>query len=318
MNSRIMGVGGYLPEKIVTNDDLSKTIDTSHEWIFSRTGIAERHIAAANQYASDLGYMAALDALKKASISPDEIDMIVVATSSPDRIFPSTAVKIQTMLGAKNCPSFDVQAACSGFIYALSLADQFIKSGQGKTALVIGAEVLSRITDWGDRSNCILFGDGAGAVVLKADNDSNKGIIGTELFSDGSHYDLLYLSKHVTGSEPAGFITMQGQGVMRVAVKCITKAVEAVFEKHNIDVNDIDWMVPHQANIRIMDAVAKKIKFPEEKIYKTIQYHANTSAASVPLALNAGIEDGSIKENDLLLFFAMGGGFTWGASVTRL
>ena len=319
VKSKIIATGGYLPDRIITNEELSQNLETSHEWIYARTGICKRHIASQDQHVSDLAFKAVQEALSKTTIDPLDIDLIIVATSTPDRLFPSVATKIQACLKNKKAIAFDLQAACSGFLYALSVADQFIQTGKATTALVIGAEILSRVVDWQDRSTAVLFGDGAGAVLLHPRSGlPQEGCIGIDLYADGEYQDLLFVDNYISGDVPAGYIRMKGKDVMRVAVKNVTSAIKTLLEKHALSVKEIDWMIPHQANIRIMESVAQKINFPLDKIFKTVDQHANTSAASIPLALNTALNHGKISKGDLVLFFAMGAGFTWGAGLVRL
>ena len=319
--SRIAGTGSYLPEKVVTNDDLAKVVDTSDEWIHSRTGIRERRVAAEGQTTSDLGYQAALKAIEAAGIAADEIDLIVVGTTTPDYVFPSTACLIQARLGASGCAAMDVNAACSGFVYALSVADKFIRSGEVKTALVVGAETLSRIVDWTERTTCVLFGDGAGAVVLKA--DAETGILSTHLHADGSKKDLLRcpvgVSAGFSENEPnAGVrIQMAGNDVFKHAVKALDSVVDETLEANGLDKHDLDWLIPHQANLRIIEATAKRLDMPMDRVIVTVDRHGNTSAGSVPLALDEAVRSGRVQRGQLLLLEAFGGGFTWGSALLR-
>ncbi len=319
--SRIIGTGGYLPEKILTNHDLEKMVDTSDEWIRERTGIRQRHIAADDQTTSDLAEAAARAALESADVGVDEIDLIVVATTTPDKIFPSTACLLQQRLGNHGAPAFDVQAVCSGFIYALSVADRFIRSGGAATALVVGAETLSRITDWSDRNTCVLFGDGAGAVVLRADNE--PGVINTHIHADGQYETLLHVpsgvsKKPVTDSVSERSMHMRGSEVFKVAVNTLSQVATETLRINDVSPEELDWLVPHQANRRIIDATARKLKLPPEQVVVTVDRHANTSAASVPLALNEAVRDGRIKPGHLILMEAFGGGFTWGSALVRM
>jgi 3-oxoacyl-[acyl-carrier-protein] synthase III len=316
-NSQIISSGSYLPQKIVTNFDLEKTIDTANEWIVERTGINQRHIAAENELTSDIGFFAAKKALEKAGLKPEDVDLIVLATTTPDLTFPSTATIIQAKLGAKNAFAFDVQAVCSGFVYALNIADNFIKVGQAKNALVIGADILSRIVDWSDRNTCVLFGDGAGAVVLQAVESKDVGIIAANLYSDGTLSSILNTSGGVSSSQTSGFIQMQGKEVFKHAVDKMAKSVVDVLAKVGLQTSDIDWLIPHQANSRILASVAKKLNVAEEKVVMTVASHANTSAASIPLALDSVLQKGQIKKGDIVVFEALGGGLTWGAVVVR-
>jgi 3-oxoacyl-[acyl-carrier-protein] synthase-3 len=305
--SKIIGTGSYLPAKTVTNYDLEKIVDTSHDWIVSRSGIQERHFAADDQKSSDLAYEASIMAIEAAGISPSDIDLIVVATTSPDMPFPSTACILQHKLGIKNgSPAFDMQAVCGGFIYALNTADLYIRGGQAKTALVVGAEVISRMLDWNDRTTCVLFGDGAGAVVLKASD--KLGIIASKLHSDGSYHQLLK-------ADPK--ISMEGQAVFKFAVNSLSGVVEELLEQENMTGSDIDWMVPHQANIRIIEATAKKLGMTLDNVVITVANHGNTSAASIPLALDTAVRDGRIKPGQTVIMEAIGGGFTWGATLIK-
>ena len=313
--SKIIGVGSYLPKGVLTNKDLEKSLDTTDEWITSRTGIKERRIVSADEQTSDLAFMAARDAINSANINAEEIDLIIVATTTPDKIFPSTACKVQTKLGIKNCPSFDIQAVCSGFIYALSVADKFIKTNSAKNILVIGADSMSKITDYNDRSNAILWGDGAGAVVLSASNQ--QGILSTHIHSDGQYEELLHVPKRTVGNKIQQTIEMQGSQVFKIAVNTLDKIVDEALIENQLKKEDIDWIVPHQANIRILEATAKKLEMNMDKVIVTIDQHGNTSAASIPLALDEGIKSGKIKPGHLLLMEAFGGGFTWGSALIR-
>ena len=319
--ARIAGTGSYLPEKVLTNDDLAKMVDTSDEWIAARTGIRERHVAAEGQTTSDLGYQAALRALEAAGVAAADIDLIVVGTTTPDLIFPSTACLIQHKLGVAGCPAFDVNAACSGFIYGLTIADKFIRSGAAKTALVIGAETLTRMLDWNDRGTCVLFGDGAGAVVLKADTDT--GILSTHMHADGGKKELLWNPVGVSvGFKPeeknAGVrVLMTGNEVFKHAVKALDSVVEEALEANGMDRHEIDWLVPHQANLRIIEATAKRLDMPMERVIVTVDRHGNTSSGSVPLALDEAVRAGKIQRGQLVLLEAFGGGFTWGSALLR-
>ena len=321
IRSVILGCGSYVPERIMTNADLAKLVDTSDEWITERTGIKERHIAAAGETTSDLALGAARAALENAGVKPDEIDLIVLATATPDLTFPSTATTVQAKLGLTTGAAFDLQAVCSGFVYALATADNFIKAGQCKTALVIGAETFSRILDWQDRTTCVLFGDGAGAVVLRAEEgpgtNGDRGILATRLFSDGRYRDLLYVDGGPSSSGTVGHLRMEGKEVFKHAVTNIASAIEAAVDAAGLKVSDVDWFVPHQANRRILQATAKRLRIPDERVVTTIEKHGNTSAASVPLALDEAVRDGRIRRGQLVLFEAMGGGFTWGAALAR-
>lgn len=319
--SIVKSVGGYLPEKIVTNDDLSKKVETTDEWIRERTGISSRHIAAEGECTSDLGLKAARQALERAGMDATEIDLIILATSTPDQTFPATAVTIQAELGITEGAAFDVQAVCSGFIFALTTADQYIRSGQAKNVLVIGAETFSRILDWEDRTTCVLFGDGAGAVVLQAEpvngEQKQRGIMTSCLRSDGRYRDKLYVDGGPSSTQTTGKLRMNGREVFRHAVTNISDVIEQTLDKANLTISDIDWFVPHQANERILIGTAKKIGLPFEKVIMTVERHGNTSAASIPLALNEAFESGKVKEGDMVLLEAMGGGFTWGAVLLR-
>jgi 3-oxoacyl-[acyl-carrier-protein] synthase-3 len=318
--SRIAGTGGYLPERVMTNAELEKMVDTSDEWIIDRTGIKKRHIAAADETTCDLAEKAATQAIAAAGVANEDIDLIIVATTTPDQIFPSTACLLQQRLDIHGCPAFDVQAVCTGFIYALSIADKFIRTGAANTALVVGAETLSRIIDWTDRNTCVLFGDGAGAVVLKADNA--PGIMSTHLHADGQYQSLLQVQAGVSknfGKEINGhaYIEMQGNEVFKVAVNTLGRIVDETLTVNRMDRTQIDWLVPHQANHRIIAATAKKLKLPMDHVVVTVSEHGNTSAASVPLALNVAIRDGRINRDEILLLEAFGGGFTWGSALVR-
>jgi 3-oxoacyl-[acyl-carrier-protein] synthase-3 len=318
--SRIIGTGGYLPEKILTNQDLEKMVETSDEWIRERTGIEQRHIAAEGQTTCDLAQMATLRALQMAGISADQIDLIIVATTTPDKIFPSTACLLQQRLAIHGCPAFDVQAVCSGFIYALSVADQFIKTGMSKCALVVGAETLSRITNWQDRNTCVLFGDGAGAVLLQA--SEMPGILSTHIHADGEFEELLHVpsgpSKLPKSDDIAErTMAMKGNEVFKVAVNTLSRIATETLEANQMQKEDIDWLVPHQANLRIIMATAKKLKLAEHQTVVTVHKHANTSSASVPLALDEAIRDGRIQRGHTLLLEAFGGGFTWGSALIK-
>jgi 3-oxoacyl-[acyl-carrier-protein] synthase-3 len=317
MFSRIIGTGSYLPEKVVTNDDLARTVDTSDEWIRTRTGIRSRHVAAEGQLASDLALPAAQRALQSAGVDAGDIDLIIVATTTPDIIFPSTACILQSKLGVAGCPAFDVQAVCSGFVYALTIADLFIHSGQAKHVLVVGTEVYSRILDWSDRGTCVLFGDGAGAVIVAA--SEKPGILATKLHADGSHKEMLCVPGSVNGGKVWGspFVHMDGGSVFKFAVRIFEEGANEVLEAAGLTVSDLDWFIPHQANIRIMEATAKKLGLPKEKLIATVHHHGNTSAASIPLALDEAVGDGRIHPGQTLLLEAVGGGFTWGAVLLR-
>jgi 3-oxoacyl-[acyl-carrier-protein] synthase-3 len=318
MHSRIIGTGSYLPERVLTNFDLEKMVETSDEWIRTRTGIERRHLAADDQATSDLAYHAALAAIQAAGLAPEDIDLIVVGTTTPDLVFPNVACLLQEKLGIRGGPAFSVEAACSGFLYGLATADQFIRGGQVRRALVVGAETMSRIVDWTDRETCVLFGDGAGAVVLEASEE--PGVMYTRLGADGRYRDLLYASAGVSTRRapcevPA--LKMRGHEVFKVAVKTLESMVDEVLEANHLEKGQIDWLIPHQANIRIIKATAKRLQLPVERVVLTVQEHGNTSAASVPLALDVAVRDGRVQRGDLLLLEAFGGGFTWGASLIR-
>jgi 3-oxoacyl-[acyl-carrier-protein] synthase-3 len=315
--SRIIGTGSHLPARVLTNAELEKQIETTSEWILERTGIRERHIAAEGELTSDLAQQAAEKALEAAGIDAGEIELIIVATTTADRIFPSTACVLQAKLGITNsCPAFDVQAVCSGFVYAVSVADQFIRSGQVKTALVVGAETLSRITDWSDRGNCMLWGDGAGAVVLRA--SEQPGILATHLHADGRYQDLLFVDGGVSlKKEGDYYMRMSGNAVFKMAVNTLDAIVDETLEANGLQKTDIDWLVPHQANIRIIQATAKKLGMGLERVVVTVDRHGNTSAASIPLALDTAVREGKIKAGELVLMEAFGGGFTWGSVLVR-
>jgi 3-oxoacyl-[acyl-carrier-protein] synthase III len=317
MFSRIIGTGSYLPEKVVTNDDLARTVDTSDEWIRTRTGIRSRHVAAEGQLASDLALPAAQRALQSAGMGAADIDLIIVATTTPDIIFPSTACILQAKLGVAGCPAFDVQAVCSGFVYALTIADLFIRSGQAKHVLVVGTEVYSRILDWSDRGTCVLFGDGAGAVIVAA--SEKPGILAAKLHADGSLKDMLCVPGSVNAGKVWGspFVHMDGGSVFKFAVRVFEEGANEVLEAAGLKVSDLDWFIPHQANIRIMEATAKKLGLPKEKLIATVHHHGNTSAASIPLALDEAVGDGRIRPGQTLLLEGVGGGFTWGAVLLR-
>lgn len=317
MYSRIQGTGGYLPERVLTNADLEKMVDTSDQWIVERTGIRERHLAAEHETTSDLAVAAARQAIAAAHIDVAEIDLIIVATTTPDLVFPSTACLVQNKLGMSNgCAAFDVQAVCSGFVYALSVADNFIRAGQARHALVIGAETLSRITDWNDRGNCILWGDGAGAVILAA--SAAPGIISTHLHADGRYRDLLHVNGGVSaGSDGKPTMQMHGNAVFKMAVNTLDAIVDETLAANGLQKSDINWLVPHQANIRIIQATAKKLGMSMENVVVTVDRHGNTSAASIPLALDAAVRDGRIQAGELILMEAFGGGFTWGSVLIK-
>ncbi len=319
--SVILGCGSYLPSRVVSNDDLAKMIDTSDAWIVERTGIKRRHIASEGETTSDLALEAAKRALKHADVSATDLDLVIVATTTPDETFPATATRIQARLGMTRGAAFDVQAVCTGFIYGLSVADSFIRTGQAKTVLVIGAETMSRILDWNDRGTCVLFGDGAGAAILSAGagkgTNADRGILNTRIFSDGRLHDLLYTDGGVSSTRTAGHLRMQGKEVFKHAVTNIASAIQQSTEAAGLTPHDIDWFVPHQANQRSLDGTARKLGIEPQRVISTIAAHGTPSAASVPLALTAAVQDGRIKRGDLVLMEAMGGGFTWGAALVR-
>jgi 3-oxoacyl-[acyl-carrier-protein] synthase-3 len=310
--AKIAGTGSYLPKKILTNAELESMVDTTDDWIVARTGIKERHIAAEGEFTSDLASNAAKNAIESAGISAADIDLIIVATTTPDKIFPSVATMVQRKLGIAGCPAFDIQAVCSGFIYALTTADNFIKTGSSKCALVIGAETFSRITDYSDRGNCILWGDGAGAVILQASNE--QGIISTHLHADGNYENLLHVPRNANGIDT---VVMEGNPVFKMAVNTLDQIVDETLAANNMQKSDIDWLVPHQANIRILQATAKKLDMSMDRVVVTVDKHGNTSAASIPLALDTAVRDGRIKRGDVILMEAFGGGFTWGSALVK-
>ncbi len=316
--SRIIGTGSYLPSAPVSNQELAKRVDTSDEWIRTRTGIRQRHLAAAGETSSDLGLQASKQAIAAAGIDAAEIDLIIVATSTPDFIFPSTACLLQAKLGVKGCPAFDVQAVCSGFVYALSIADKFIRSGQHHCVLVVGAEVFSRILDWNDRGTCVLFGDGAGAIILRADD--KPGILGSVLHADGAHSGILSVPGQVCGGVVTGhpFLQMDGPAVFKFAVRVLDEVARETLALCNVGIADVDWLIPHQANVRILDATAKRLGFDPAKVVVTVDIHGNTSAASVPLALDTAVRDGRIKAGHKVMLQGVGGGFTWGAALVEM
>jgi 3-oxoacyl-[acyl-carrier-protein] synthase-3 len=318
--SRIAGTGSYLPEKVLTNHDLEEMMDTSDDWIQERTGIKRRHIAADGEATSDLALAAANEALDMAGIAADDINLIIIATTTPDKVFPGVACIVQRRLGIRGCGAFDIQAACSGFVYGLDLADRYIRTGAAKNVLVIGAETLSRLTNWEDRTTAVLFGDGAGAVVLQEADE--PGILSTHIHADGQYEDLLQVPQGISSGYDAtrageAFIQMNGNAVFRRAVATLDSIARETLEKNNIDKHDLDWFVPHQANMRIISAAAKKLDMPMERVIVTVDEHANTSAASIPLALDVAVRDGRIKRGELLLFEAFGAGFTWGSTLLR-
>jgi 3-oxoacyl-[acyl-carrier-protein] synthase-3 len=317
--SRVIGTGGYLPEEVRTNEQISQTVDTSDSWIFERTGIKSRRIAGADETASSMAEIAARQAIDAAACDPEDIDLIIVATGTPDRVYPSTGCLLQRRLGIKNCVAFDVQAACSGSIFALSIADQYIKSGAAKTVLVVGSEICSRVVDWTDRGTCILFGDGAGAVLLSASNDA--GILSTHIHSDGEYEDLLYCPNPQAATDAnkdeAGYINMRGNEVFKVAVNTLGRIVDETLAANNMQQSDVDWLVPHQANTRIIAATAKKLKMSMDHVILTLENQGNTSSASVLLALNEGVRDGRIQRGQVVLLEAFGAGFTWGSALIK-
>jgi 3-oxoacyl-[acyl-carrier-protein] synthase-3 len=321
VRSQVVGCGAYLPQQVVTNAELACRLETSDEWITQRTGIRQRHIAAAGETTSDLATAAAKAALAHAGIGADSVDLIVLATSTPDHTFPATATQVQARLGMSRGAAFDVQAVCSGFVYALAVADNFIKVGQARTALVIGAETFSRILDWNDRGTCVLFGDGAGAVVLQAGegngNAADRGVLTTHLYSDGQYYKLLYVDGGPSATQSTGHLRMEGREVFRHAVVKMGEAVDAAIGAMGISSRDLDWLVPHQANRRIIDSMGQRLHLPAEKVIVTVDRHANTSAASIPLALDDAVRDGRIRPGHMVLLEAMGGGFTWGSALVR-
>lgn len=319
LRSVLVGVGGYLPDRILSNAELASTVDTSDEWITERTGIRQRHIAADGQKTSDLALEAARRALAHAKVDVAEIDLIVLATATPDLTFPATAARVQATLGITHGAAFDIQAVCSGFIFALAVADNALVRGQAKTALVIGAETFSRILDWTDRGTCVLFGDGAGAVVLRAEEASDdRGVIATFLRTDGRHHDLLYVDGGPSQTQSVGHLRMIGNAVFRQAVEHISGAMIEACRLGGVTLDEVDWFVPHQANQRILDGVARRLQISPDKVITTVAKHGNTSAASVPLALNAGVLDGRVKPGHLVLMEALGGGLTWGAALVRI
>jgi 3-oxoacyl-[acyl-carrier-protein] synthase-3 len=320
LRSQVAGCGAYLPERIITNRELADRLDTSDEWIRQRTGIGERRVAAPGELTSDLAFHAAQRALASAGMNGTDLDLVVLATATPDNTFPATAAKVQARLGMVRGAAFDVQAVCAGFIFALSVADNALRLGQARTALVIGAETFSRILDWEDRSTCVLFGDGAGALVLKSvsgPSPSGRFILSNHLHSDGRQYDILYVDGGPSSTRATGFLRMQGREVFRQAVQHLSEVIDETLYANNLTGKDIDWLVPHQANSRIIDAMGRKLGLSPDKIVMTIERHANTSAASIPLALEAAVDDGRIKPGHLVLMEALGGGLSWGASLVR-
>ncbi len=319
--SIVRGIGAHLPERILTNEDLSRMVDTSDQWITERTGIKARHIAADGERTSDLAIAAAEQALARSGLTPQDIDLVICATATPDRTFPATAVRVQAALNITQGAAFDMQAVCSGFVYALTTADNFLRCGQNRAALVIGAETFSRILDWQDRATCVLFGDGAGAIVLQAEQQSgtksDRGVLASCIQSDGRFEDLLYVDGGPGSTRTTGYLRMNGREVFRHAVQKISSVITKTLDDAGLDADDIDLFVPHQANARILDGVAKKLRIDSEKVIKTLEHHGNTSAASIPLALNWAYEAERLKPGDLVLVEAMGGGFTWGATLLR-
>ncbi len=319
--SLVAGCGGYLPARVVTNAELAKTVDTSDEWIRQRTGIRERRFAADGELTSAMGTHAAQAALDMAEMRAEDVDLIVCATSTPDETFPSTATRIQAELGMVRGAAFDVQAVCSGFVFGLSVADNYLRLGQAKTALVVGAETFSRILDWEDRSTCVLFGDGAGAVALRAvegnGSNSDSGVLSTHLYSDGRHHDALYVDGGPSSTGTIGHLRMEGREVFRHAVVRMSEAIDAALEANGLTPGDIDWLVPHQANLRIIEAMARRLNLPLDRVVVSVDRHANTSAASIPLALCEAVADGRVQRGDLIMTEAMGGGFTWGSALLR-
>ncbi|PCJ30575.1 MAG: 3-oxoacyl-ACP synthase [Gammaproteobacteria bacterium] len=317
IHSKIIGTGSYLPKKILTNHDLESMVETSDQWIFDRTGIKERHIVAEDESTTDLAYHAAVNAIEAAGIENSDVDLIIIATTTPTQTFPSTASLVQHKLNISGCPAFDIQAVCTGFVYALTIADKFIKSGSVKNALVIGAESLSRIVDWTDRNTCVLFGDGAGAVVLQA--SEQQGILSTHIHCDGQYSELLQVPSGPGGplDVDSNYIEMKGNDVFKVAVRTLSNIVDETLVANGLEKRDIDWLIPHQANIRIISATARKLDMPMDKVVVTVAEHGNTSAASIPLALDTAVRDGRIKRGETLLLEAFGGGFTWGSALIK-
>ncbi|MBT5109256.1 MAG: ketoacyl-ACP synthase III [Rhodospirillaceae bacterium] len=319
--SLVLGCGAYLPERVVTNDELAQKVDTSDEWIVKRTGIRERHIAAEGELTSHLAVNAARDAMARAGVAADEIDLVIVATSTPDNTFPATAARVQAALEIRRGAAFDVQAVCAGFIYALSVADNMIRLGQAKTALVIGAEVFSRILDWDDRGTCILFGDGAGAMVLRGvengTDNAARGVLSTHIYSDGRYYDMLYVDGGPGSTGTAGVLRMEGKEVFRHAVNRMAESIETALTHNNLTLDDIDWLVPHQANIRIIESIGRRLRLSLDNVVVTVDMQANTSAATIPLALTQAQNDGRLKSGNLVALSALGGGFSWGSALLR-
>lgn len=318
LRARLTGVGGYLPRTIVTNDDLAQKIETSDEWIRARTGITQRHIVSGDETTASMAAAAARQALEQAGVNAEDVDAIIVATSTPDQVFPAVATQVQALLGITKGFGFDISAACSGFVYALASANSFIQSGLAKKVLVIGSEVFSRLLDWNDRTTCVLFGDGAGAVLLEAGAEEGEGVLSTHLHSDGRSGDILYVDGAVGCAGTTQHLKMLGREVFRHAVVKLSQAVDEALEANNLTGQDIQWLVPHQANLRIIDGMAKKLALPADRVVVTVDRHANTSAASIPLALNEAVRDGRIQKGDLVLIEALGGGLTWGSALVRM
>ncbi len=321
LRAQVIGHGAYLPETIWTNDELARKVDTSDDWIVKRTGIRQRHIAAEGEMTSDLATAACRQALERAGVAAGEVDLIVCATATPDETFPATATRVQAQLGMTAGAAFDVQAVCSGFVYALAVADNFLRLGQARTALVVGAETFSRILDWKDRGTCVLFGDGAGALLLRAETgngaNTDRGVLSTHLYSDGRHHDALYVDGGPSSTQTTGHLRMEGREVFRHAVVRMAEAIDTALAANDLTPGDIDWLVPHQANVRIIESMAKRLNLPMDRVVVTVDRHANTSAASIPLALDQAASDGRLQAGELLLLDAMGGGFTWGSAVVR-
>jgi 3-oxoacyl-[acyl-carrier-protein] synthase III len=321
LRAQVLGCGAYLPARVVTNQEISERVETSDEWIRQRTGIRERRLAADGELTSDLGRKAAEAALERSGLAADDLDLIICATSTPDETFPATATRIQSALGMTRGAAFDVQAVCSGFVYGLSIADSFIRSGQAATVMILGAETFSRILDWSDRGTCVLFGDGAGAVIVQrvenAGSSGDRGVLSTHIYSDGRYHDALYVDGGPSSSQTSGHLRMDGREVFRHAVVRMAEAIDVALTSNGLTPGDIDWLVPHQANARIIDAMAKRLNLPADRVVLTVDRHANTSAASIPLALTEATGDGRIQPGDLVLIEAMGGGFTWGSALIR-
>ncbi len=321
LRAQVLGCGSYLPERILTNAELAKRVNSSDEWIRKRTGICERRVAGEGEMTSDLGLKAAEAALARAGLRARDLDLIICATSTPDEIFPATATRIQARLGMTRGAAFDIQAVCSGFVYGLAVADNFIRCGQARTVMVVGAETFSRILDWQDRSTCVLFGDGAGAVILTAgenrDGAAGRGVLSTHIYSDGRHHDALYVDGGPSSTQTSGVVRMDGREVYRHAIVRMAEAIDTALEANGMNPGDIDWLVPHQANLRIIEAMARRLNLPLDRVVITVDRHANTSAASIPMALSEASADGRIKPGDLVLIEAMGGGFTWGSALIR-